>query len=88
MLYRYSHIDLEEDEFGLSLLSALQDALDTVEGNWQGAVALRIFIILATRILSLSPHSTTHAACYRYLTRARKVALESRVDSECEPALS
>jgi hypothetical protein len=72
---RESHIDLEEEEFGMSLLSALEDALGTVEGNWQGASAARTYIAVASRLLSMSPHSTVHDGCYRFLRRARAVAL-------------
>jgi len=72
---RESHIDLEEEDFGMSLLSALEDALGTVEGNWQGAVAMRTYVTLATRLLSVSPHKEVHHACYPFLRRAREVAL-------------
>lgn len=51
-----AHVDLEEEEFGATLLSVLYQALDTVEGNWQGATATRTFVILATRLLLLSSH--------------------------------
>lgn len=73
---RDSHIDLEEEEFGMSLLSALEVALQSVEGNWQGAVALRTFVVLATRLLSLSVHQTIHKNCYLFLKRARYVSLK------------
>jgi hypothetical protein len=72
---RESHIDLEEEDFGMSLMDALEDALLTVEGNWQGATALRTFIILATRLLSLSLHEKVHKRCYSFLKRARLVSL-------------
>ncbi|KAI9781452.1 MAG: hypothetical protein M1816_002373 [Peltula sp. TS41687] len=49
-----SHVDLEEKEFEISLLSVLEKALGTVQENWQGAVAARTFVALATRLLFLS----------------------------------
>ncbi|OBT60021.1 hypothetical protein VE03_10579, partial [Pseudogymnoascus sp. 23342-1-I1] len=73
---RESHADLEEEEFGISLLSVLGEVLGAIEGNWQGVVALRIFVALVTRLLSLSSHSRVHGACYIFLRRARKVALQ------------
>ena len=73
---RESHTDLEEEEFGVALLSVLADALERVAGNWQGAAALRTFVILATRLLSLSRHKKVHEICYVYLRRARNVALQ------------
>lgn len=72
---REAHADLEEEEFGGALLSVLDEALTTVEGNWQGATAARTFIVLATRLLSLSPHTVVHGGCYLFLRRARHVAL-------------
>ncbi|KAL5320169.1 hypothetical protein ACEPPN_010970 [Leptodophora sp. 'Broadleaf-Isolate-01'] len=73
---RDSHVDLEEEEFGVSLIAALEDALQTVEGNWQGSTALHTFVILATRLLSLSPHGRVHEYCHLFLKRARLVALQ------------
>jgi len=67
---------LEEEDFGKAFLSVLGDALESVEGNWQGAVALRTFIVLATRLLSVSSYREIHGACYLYLRRARAVALQ------------
>lgn len=73
---RESHVDLEEEDFGVSLLSALEDALGTIEGNWQGATAARTFIALATRLMSLSPCNVIHDRCARFLQRAREVSLQ------------
>ena len=72
---RESHVDLEEIEFGRSLLSALDDAFGTVEGNWQGASAARTFIALATRLLSLSTCEVIREGCFRFLRRARTISL-------------
>ncbi|KAI9742144.1 MAG: hypothetical protein M1818_004044 [Claussenomyces sp. TS43310] len=74
-LCRESHLDLEEEDFGMTLLSVLEETLGAVEGNWQGAGALRTFVILAARLLSMSPFGTIHNACHLFLRRARKVAL-------------
>jgi len=73
---RESHVDLDEEEFGLSLLSVLGEALGTVEGNWQGAVAVRNFVALATRLLSMSTCEKVPSGCYFFLRRARQVTLE------------
>lgn len=72
---RESHIDLKEEDFGLSLLSALEDALGTIEGNWQGATAARTFIALAIRLMSLSPYGLVRERCARFLQRAREISL-------------
>jgi hypothetical protein len=72
---RDSHMDLEEEDFGMSLLLVLEDALGAVEGNWQGAGAVRTFVALAARLLSLSRFAKVHNRCFLFLRRARKVAL-------------
>jgi len=72
---RESHVDLEEEEFGKSLLSALEDAVGTIESNWQGAAAARTFVALATRLLSLSTCNMVHENCFRFLRRAREISL-------------
>lgn len=72
---RESHVDLEEEGFGQSLLSALEDALGTIEGNWQGAIAARTFIALAIRLMSFSPWGVVREGCARFLQRAREISL-------------
>lgn len=72
---RESHIDPKEEEFGHSLLSALNDALDSIEGNWQGAVAARAFVSLTTRLLSLSLSDTICEGCFQMLRKAQQVTL-------------
>lgn len=72
---RESHIDLKEEDFGVSLLSALEDALGTIEGNWQGATAARTFIALAIRLMSLSTYGVVREGCARFLQRAREISL-------------
>ena len=72
---RESHTDLEEEGFGISLLSALDDAIGTIEGSWQGAAAARTFIALATRLLSISTCNVIREGCFRYLRRARAISL-------------
>lgn len=72
---RDSHIDLEEEEFGMSLISAIDGSLRSVEGNWQAATAVRTFIVLTTRLLSLTPSDAVQLACLRVLRRAREITL-------------
>jgi len=72
---RESHADLEEEEFGKSLLSVLDDAVGTIEGNWQGAAAARTFVALASRLFSLSSCNVVHEGCSRFLRRARAISL-------------
>jgi hypothetical protein len=72
---RGSHADLEEEEFGMSMLLVLDEALASIEGNWQGATAMRTFVALATRLLSLTLAQNVRERCFSYLRRARQVTL-------------
>ncbi len=72
---RESHADLKEEEFGKSLLSALDDAVGTIEGNWQGAAAARTFVALAARLLSFSTCNIVREGCCHFLRRARAISL-------------
>ena len=72
---RESHADLEEENFGVSFLSALGDAIGTIEGNWQGATAACTFVTLTARLLSLSTCIAVRESCYRFLRRARDISL-------------
>lgn len=71
---RKSHADLEERDFGESLLLALNDAVGTIEGNWQGATAARTFVALAARLLSFSPCDMVREGCLRFLRRVRAIS--------------
>jgi len=73
---RDSHIELEEEGFGLDLLSALEVGLTSVESNWQGSVAALTFITLAARLLSISLHDSVRNRCLKFLQKARDVTIE------------
>ena len=72
---RESHVDLEEERYGISLLSALNEATGAIEGNWQGASAARTFVALATRLLSLALSDVVREGCCRFLRRVRAISL-------------
>lgn len=72
---RESHVDLEEDDFGKSLLSVLNNAVGTIESNWQNAVAARTFVALTARLLSLCICDEVRGGCYLLLRRARAMLL-------------
>lgn len=74
-IYRGTHVDLVKEDFALSLVSSIDEALRTIEGSWQGATAARIFTSLAIRLLSCSPHDTVRRGCFRLLERVREIAL-------------
>ena len=56
------------------MLSALNEALQSIEGNWQGATAVRTFIALAARLVSLTPSDVIREGCFLFLRRTREVA--------------
>ncbi|KAG9237428.1 hypothetical protein BJ875DRAFT_370034 [Amylocarpus encephaloides] len=70
-----AHVDLEEEEFGLSLLSTLNILLTSVEGNWQSATAVCSCVSIGARLLSISTHAAVHAGCYCLLRRARQITV-------------
>ena len=72
---RESHADLEEEGFGISILKILNDALMTIEENWQGAPAARTFVMLTTRLLSLTSFREVHEGCFLFLRRVQKISL-------------
>lgn len=74
-VYRESHVDLEEEEFGRSLLSVLDAAVDAIESNWQSVTAVRTFVALASRLLSLCTCNEVREGCSRFLRRARAMSL-------------
>jgi hypothetical protein len=73
---RDSHIELEEEDFGQGLLSALESGLTSVESNWQGSVAALTFISLAARLMSVSLHDSVRDRCLEFLQRARHITIE------------
>ncbi|TVY45523.1 hypothetical protein LOCC1_G005368 [Lachnellula occidentalis] len=73
---RDSHIELEEENFGQDLLSALEVGLVSVESNWQGSVAALTFISLAARLLSVSLHESVRIRCLQFLQKARYITID------------
>lgn len=73
---RESHLDFEDRGFGAYLLSSLEDALKTVQGSWQNSVAVRILVLLATRLLSLSPDIKVQRGSKAFLKQAQDITLE------------
>ena len=71
---RESHLDLQSEEFGMTMISVLQESYDNIEANWQSAAASRIFTVLAARLLSLTSHALVRNGCLQLLRRARDIA--------------
>lgn len=74
-VHRESHIDLEEEDFGRSLLSVLNNAVHAIEGNWQNVIAARTFVALTSRLLSLCTCDEIRDGCFIFLRRARAILL-------------
>ncbi|KAF2803743.1 uncharacterized protein BDZ99DRAFT_399090 [Mytilinidion resinicola] len=74
-ILRESHELLEQKHISLELLTALEEGLSGVEANWQGAIATRLFTVLASRVLSLTVHEDVKKECRLFLCRIRKIVL-------------
>ncbi|KAL2069540.1 hypothetical protein VTL71DRAFT_14219 [Oculimacula yallundae] len=72
---RDTHIELEEANFGQDLLSAIESGMSSIEGNWQGSIAALTFILLASRVLSVSLHDSVRARSLKFLKHARNVTV-------------
>lgn len=75
-IYRESHVDLEEEQFGMSVLMTLNLCLSSVESNWQGAATVRTFTALAARLLSVSPYTSVRQMCFKFLDRTRLITIK------------
>ena len=69
------HDVVSDESIGNSLVEALSDALKGIERNWQGATAMRTYILLTTRLLSLNPCESVQKGCLNLLEMARAAAL-------------
>ncbi|KAF2490217.1 hypothetical protein BU16DRAFT_517393 [Lophium mytilinum] len=74
-ILRESHEILEQKHVCLGLLAALDEGLSGVEANWQSAIAMRLFTVLASRILSLAGQGDLEETCRLFLRRVRKIVL-------------
>ena len=72
---RESHFDLTVLRFGLDFVSVLESSLASIEANWQGCIAVRTFVVLAVRLLSVSCHHEVHMRCHIFLRHSREVTL-------------
>ncbi|KAF7929086.1 hypothetical protein BELL_0370g00080 [Botrytis elliptica] len=72
---RDSHQDLEDEAFGIHLLQALNSIVSSVESNWQNVRAVRVVIILTTRLLSVSTKEKVHETCIRLLLRIQVITI-------------
>lgn len=73
---RESHIDLQELEFGNSLLYELENMLRGIAANWQEGVAAQTLIKLAARLLSVSKCEVVTRRAVKFLLEAREVCLK------------
>ncbi|ESZ97758.1 hypothetical protein SBOR_1840 [Sclerotinia borealis F-4128] len=73
--FRDSHRDLDEEDFGAALLTALDAVVSSVESNWQGGGTVRIVAMLTTRLLSISSHGVVQDGCLQLLLRIRLITI-------------
>ncbi|RDW94330.1 hypothetical protein BP5796_00093 [Coleophoma crateriformis] len=75
-VYRRPHRSLEDEVFGMHLISAVNTKLTAVESNWQASRCVRTLTALASRLLSLSPHESVQEKCLKVLQRARDISFQ------------
>lgn len=67
-----SHQDLTEPSFAVELLNTIASAIEDISTNWKGVTAMRTYIMLLSRILSLSePGGPVEQRAASLLFRAR-----------------
>ncbi|KAF2757894.1 hypothetical protein EJ05DRAFT_464797 [Pseudovirgaria hyperparasitica] len=71
---RSSHEPVLDESFGLKFMTKLGEALARVKQNVESSHAVKIFISLASRILSLTASVTVEAECLEFLSAARAIA--------------
>ncbi|KAL7275320.1 hypothetical protein RUND412_001745 [Rhizina undulata] len=74
-ILRQSHMYLADKEFGRRLLGVLDDFLTNTEANWLEGVTVKTLINLAVRLASVATDESIATDAFRFLRRARDVAL-------------
>ncbi|KAI5366675.1 hypothetical protein Slin14017_G043150 [Septoria linicola] len=72
---RESHDFLSSNANADQIVQNLTKALQRVKENWESAQALRIFVAIAVRVLSLSSCQSVRHSCLAFLRTARQVAI-------------
>ncbi|KAI5846642.1 hypothetical protein DFP73DRAFT_546547 [Morchella snyderi] len=72
---RESHVDLEDEGFGRSILSELVTFLAIIKSNWQEVTAVQTLIMLATQLLTFGSHESITRGASSFLRDARRVCL-------------
>lgn len=72
---RDGHQDLCDEFFGSQLIGSLLDGLGRIKKNWESCQALGGFIIVSTRLLSLTTWERISSDCLKYLQTCRRTAL-------------
>ncbi|KAK6354034.1 hypothetical protein TWF730_008454 [Orbilia blumenaviensis] len=69
---RDSHSTLSQEAFSKKLLGVLKDTVRVLKENWEQANALKLFILLAQRLLSCG-HQSVQKQALEFMKQARKV---------------
>jgi hypothetical protein len=75
-IFREAHVDLMDQQFGEELLQELHGRMDALGDNWKESLALAVLITLATRLHSITTHSSIATKALSCLTDARALALK------------
>ncbi|GAM88641.1 hypothetical protein ANO11243_066750 [Dothideomycetidae sp. 11243] len=75
-LHRQGHEDLLDENLVLDLLRGLQRGLNSIKGNWDSHQALNTYVLLATRLLTLTESTVAQRELLEYLKQCRAVAVD------------
>ncbi|KAK6338590.1 hypothetical protein TWF730_002651 [Orbilia blumenaviensis] len=89
---RDSHLTLSEEELSRELLKSLRQELSVLKDNWEQANRLKLFILLARRLVTAG-HCSVKLDVVGFLKEARKVcdpwikSIQSKLEAAFEPDL-
>ncbi|KAK7031604.1 hypothetical protein R3P38DRAFT_2521728 [Favolaschia claudopus] len=70
--FREAHLDLSQEDFGIDIVRVLGKRLESVAGNWKESWTAATLVVLASRVLSLTPHETVKQAARDLLLQLRQ----------------
>ncbi|KAJ7272702.1 hypothetical protein B0H12DRAFT_1007941, partial [Mycena haematopus] len=70
--YRAAHFDLSQEDFGLQIVRVLDKRLASIAGNWKESWTAATLVIVACRLLSLTPHESVKQKVLVLLSQLRR----------------
>ncbi|KAJ6485650.1 hypothetical protein C8R45DRAFT_278518 [Mycena sanguinolenta] len=70
--YREAHVDLSDEDFGLQIVGVLEQRLASIAGNWKEGWTAATLVVVARRLLSLTPHDSVKLQVLIVLSQLRQ----------------